>query len=204
MKRMVSLLLSAAMLLSLSACGGKPNETASSKSASQSLQSSGSVEPSGGIEVEKELFDVVITVPPDFVGEATQEALDASAKEQGIKSIILNEDGSATYTMTKRQHKKMMEDMAKSIHESLEKLVVSGDYPNFTEINTNSNFTNFTIKTTSKELDLSESFSVIAFYMYGGMYAAFSGEAVDNIHVEFINADSGEIISSTDSKDMGK
>lgn len=29
-----------------------------------------------------------------------------------------------------------------------------------------------------------------------------AGEEVDNIHVEFVNADSGEVISSGDSKDM--
>ncbi len=39
--------------------------------------------------------------------------------------------------------------------------------------------------------------------MYGGMYGVFSGEKPENVHVEFVNADSGEVISSGDSKDMG-
>ena len=50
---------------------------------------------------------------------------------------------------------------------------------------------------------MSESFSVMALYMYGGMYGIFSGEEVDNVHVDFKNADSGEIISSANSEDMG-
>lgn len=38
--------------------------------------------------------------------------------------------------------------------------------------------------------------------MYGGMYNVFNGTTVDNVHVDFVNADTGEIISSSDSKDM--
>ena len=44
----------------------------------------------------------------------------------------------------------------------------------------------------------------LSLYMYGGMYAIFSGDEVDNIHVDYVNAASGEIISSADSKDMGE
>ena len=49
---------------------------------------------------------------------------------------------------------------------------------------------------------MNESFSTMAFYMYGGMYNIFNGTEVDNIHVDFVNADSGEIISSSDSKNL--
>ena len=43
----------------------------------------------------------------------------------------------------------------------------------------------------------------MAFYTYGGMYAIFNGETVDNIHVDFVNTDTGEVISSANSSDMG-
>lgn len=154
------------------------------------------------VEVEKELFDVTITVPSDFVGDATQDELDKAAEEKGFQSITLNEDGSATYVMTKSQHKKLMEETAANINDQLQQMAGSEDYPNFTEIKANSDFTEFTVTTTSTELDLTESFSVMAFYMYGGMYAIFNGETVDNIHVDFVNADTGNIISSSNSSDM--
>ena len=63
----------------------------------------------GDIEVEKELFDVTVTVPADYVGDATQEELSKEAEANGYK-IVLNDDGSATYTMSKSQHKKMMDE----------------------------------------------------------------------------------------------
>ena len=81
-------------------------------------------------------------------------------------------------------------------------MVGSDDYPNFTDIKANSDFTNFTVTTTSTELDMAESLSIMTFYLDGGMYSIFNGTDVDNIHVDFVNADSGEIISSSDSSEM--
>ena len=162
------------------------------------------IEAIGDVEVDEGLFEVELLIPADFVGEKTQEELDAIAAESGYKSITLNEDGSATYVMTKKQHKEMMDEMSVSLNESLTELIGSENYPNFTDIKANDDFTEFTITTKSVELDLNESFSVLAFYMYGGMYNAFNGTTVDNIHVEFINADSGEVISSADSANMGE
>lgn len=197
-KRMIPAVLALSLLLT--ACdGGKETErTSPSLSSSETQRDQG-----GTVKVEKELFDVVLTVPADFVGEATQEELDERAGSLGYK-IKLNEDGSATYTMTKSQHREMMGEMKKSMDETISKMIGSEDYPTFIDIKTNDDFTQFTVTTTSTELGLGESLSVLGFYMYGGMYNVFNGTPVDNVHVEFINADSGQVLSSSDSKDMGK
>lgn len=156
----------------------------------------------GDIEVDEGLLDVELTIPADFVEGVTQEELDEAADEEGYKSATLNSDGSITYVMTKAQHKKMMTEITEGINMELQGMVGSEDYPNFTKIEANSDYTKFTITTTSTELDLAESFSVINFYMQGGLYNIFNGTPVDNIHVEFVNAESGEIISSSDSSDI--
>lgn len=153
------------------------------------------------VGVDEGLINVEITIPAGFIGEQTQEDLTAIANENGYESITLNSDGSATYKMNKLQHKKMMKEMYDGFKQSLNEMIGSEDYPNFTEIEFNENFTDFTIKTKSKELDMNESFSVMAFYMYGGMYNLYSGEEVDNVHVKFVNSDSGETISESNSKD---
>ncbi len=155
----------------------------------------------GDIDVNKELFDVTLTIPAEYVGEATQEELDAQASQYGYK-ITKNEDGSATYTMTKAQHKEILRDMSESINSSLSEYIGSEDYPNITDVKANEDFTNFIITTKSTELDMGESFLSIGLYTYGGMYHIFSGQEIDNIHIDFINADTGEIISSSDSSDL--
>lgn len=155
------------------------------------------------VEVEKDLFDVTITLPAEYVGEMTQEELDAAAAEKGYQ-VTLNQDGSATYIMTKSQHAEMLHAITEQINESLDAMIGSEDYPNFTDIEANNDFTSFTVTTTSTELDTMESLSVMVFYVYGGMYDVYSGNGVENIHVDFVNADSGAIISSADSSDLGE
>lgn len=218
MKKKTAILLLSTML-ALSACGNNnqnstpentvESSTEESSTGTQESSSSDSdvsnldaLDALGQVEVDEGLFDVELKIPAEYVGEQTQADLDALAKEHGFKSIILNEDGSATYTMTKKQHKELLQEYQNQINGTLDEMVGSEDYPNFTKIETNDNFTEFTITTKSTELDLAESFSVIAFYMYGGMYSIFSGEEVDNVSVTFVNEETGEVISTSNSKDM--
>lgn len=156
----------------------------------------------GDVDVDEGLTEVSITVPADYIGDSTQEDLDKEVKEKGFISATLNADGSATYVMTKDQHTELMKQIVQSIDESLAEYIGSEDYPNITAIEANENYTSFTVTTKSTELSFMESFLVMGLYMYGGMYGIFSGEKVDNIHVDFVNADTGEIIDAADSKDM--
>ena len=191
----------------LSGCGASNDASTSVSETPEATEQIASTELTdvdsiGDIEVDRNLFTVELTIPADYVGETTQEELSAIAEEKGYKSVILNEDGSATYTMTKSQHNEMMEEMRINIETSLNEMIGSEEFPSFTAIVANDDFTSFTITTTSQELDLTEAFSVIGFYMYGGMYNIFNGTPVDNVHVEFVNAETGEIISASDSSEM--
>lgn len=191
-KRLISILLVLTMSVSLAACGGSEKTTGDSSEGNEN------------IEVDENLLTVEITMPAEYVEETTQEELDEAVKESGFKSATLNEDGSATYVMTKAKHKEFMKEMEKEYTEMIEEMVGSEEYPTFTDIEANEDFTSFTITTTSTELDFNESFSVLAFYMYGAMYNHFNGTPADNVHVDFVNADSGEIIGSSDSKDLAE
>lgn len=155
----------------------------------------------GDINVDEGIFDVNLTIPAEYVGDATQEDLDQQAAEYGYK-VTKNDDGTATYTMTKTQHKKILDDMANSINSTLSEYVNSEDYPNITNITANENFTSYTITTKSTEPDMNESLLPMALYVQSGVYFIFAGEDVDNVHVDFVNADTGETISSLDSSQM--
>lgn len=207
-KKIVTVLLTATMLLSACGSNAASSETTAQGSSAETTTAESStgdlsqLEDLGNVTVDEGLFDVEMTIPASYMGETTQEELDNTAKEYGYKSITLNDDGSATYVMTKKQHEEMMSEMRSNINESLNDMVGSEDYPNFTDITANDDFTAFTVTTKSTELDINESFSVIGFYMYGGMYAIFNGTTVDNVSVTFVNADTGEVISTSNSSDM--
>lgn len=228
MKKYLSLLLAAAIACSMVACGAAA-PAASSESAPSASESASEVSSEtessadsdsdaaldeagqalsdiGSIDVDKGLFDVTIIFPADFATDITQEEIDQQVADGKVHSGQINEDGSVTYVMSKDQHKAIVDSISASLQETLDGMVGSADYPNFTAIDHNEDYTNFTITTTTKpgETAISDSMSVLIFYTCGKTYGVVSGNIPDNIHVDFVNADSGEVVSSSDSKDMGK
>ena len=197
--------LSLAIMIPLSACSNEPKATESQvpvETTPAVEESVTSIESLDGLEVDQNIFDVSITIPADFLDEGiTQEELNEEASEAGYKSATLNEDGSATYIMTKAQHKEMMNGIRESIDQALDKMIDPESYPSFVEITANDDYSHFTVKTTATELGLTESFSVLAFYVYGGMYHAFNGTQIDDIAVTFINAETGDVIEEANSSD---
>ena len=193
MKKLIACLLTVTLMLSMTGCGDEGKRTENPENQETIA---------GAIQVEKELFDVVITFPADLMGETSQEELDKMVQEGVVHSAVLNQDGSVTYEMSKRQHKKIMKAMEEEFEKSVSELVGSAEYPNFTEIQIEDNFTHFKVFTKSEELDLSESFSVLFFYMIGGMYSVLSGNNEPVIVVDFINADTGKVIETADSSQM--
>ena len=191
--------LSIIICLSLVGCGGSSNDT------QQNIEEDSKSEETQSIEVDEGLLNVEITVPPDFLEEGTtQETLDETAKEEGIKSITLNDDGSATYIMSKSKHDEMMAGIRESIDESMAEMIDPETYPTFVEVTSNDDYTHFTVKLSSNEVGLSESISVLGFYMLGGLYNAFNGTPVDDVTVSFVNADTGDIIQEAHSSEMAE
>ena len=182
------------------------SETSISESSIQESEgeTKDNLEAMGDVGVEKGLFNVELTIPAQFVGEQTQEELNELSKEMGYKSITLNDDGSAKYILTKQQHKDMMAELNTNINTSLSEMIGSEDYPNYTDITANENFTEFVITTKSTELSMTENFSALGLYMYGGMYNIFNGTPVDNVSVKFINSDTGAEITTMNSKNTGQ
>ncbi len=182
----------------------KQEENTVSENDDEESVSRNSLDVLGDVDVDAGLFSVTITLPQDFVSYESQEELDEVVKAKGYKSGTLNSDGSVTLVMTKEQHRELMAAVSETIDEGLADMIESEDYPNITAISANDNYTVFTITTRNEEISLGETLSVLTFYLYGGMYAVFSGENVDNIHVDFVNEASGEIIDSADSKNLGE
>lgn len=178
-------------------------ESSAESTASEDVENTAwdTLESMGNIETVNGFLTVSITMPKDFVGEdITQEALDEKAGERYV-SARLNEDGSVTYKLTKKQHKDMMGEIVAGIDESLQGMVDGTDY-SFTEIKHNDDYTVFDVTAGGDELGLTDSFATLAFYMYGGMYGIFTGKTPEKVIVNFYNPN-GDLISTADSSNMG-
>ena len=120
-----------ATALLLTACGGQ-KET--EENAGDSL------------DVEKGVFNVDVTLPASFFEDSTEEEIITKAKESGITEVVINEDGSVTYTMSKSKHKEMMKGMGDSVVSTIDEIVNSGNYTSIKEISYNEDFTEFNVR----------------------------------------------------------
>ena len=199
MKRMVALTAAAALALSLAACGSAPG---TGTAATPTEAPAPTAEPT----TEHNLFDVTLTLPADYASDITAEEIAQQVADGKVHTGVLNDDGSVTYTMSKAQHAALLESIAAELRSTLDDMIGSTDYPNLTRIETNDDFTDFTVYTTTQPgaVGLSDEMSVLIYYTCGKMYGIVSGQEPGNIHVDILNAESGELVSSHDSKDFNQ
>ncbi len=157
------------------------------------------------INVDRNLLTVNMTLPADFIGETNQDEIDKSvASDPGFLAGTYNSDGSVTYVMSYLKYMELLDETKKSIDEGLKDMAGSDDYPLIQEITHNADFSEYTIRYKGKEVSFVDSFSVLTCYMYSGFYSIFSGHKYDNVHVVFVNSETGAVISEANSADMGK
>ncbi len=138
-----------------------------------------------------------LTVPPTYVNDASQADLDAAAKANGYESITLNENGSATYVITKAQHLEMLDKLSQGIREKMASIPGNGSYKNITSVDSDDDFTEFEIHTKVDKLSDKESMSAINLKLLSTMYHAFKGEGNAPFAVIYYGKD-GSVIAKTD------
>lgn len=218
MKRLVALTAAAALALSLAACNTAPS-TADTPAETPAPTAAPTTEPdislqeaadaistAEQIEVEDNIFDVTLTLPADYASDITAEEIAQQVADGKVHTGTLNDDGSVTYTMSKAQHTALLESIAAELRSTLDDMIGSTDYPNLTAIEANDDFTDFTVYTTTQPgaVGLSDEMSVLIYYTCGKMYGIVSGQEPDNIHVDILNAESGELVSAHDSRDFNQ
>ncbi|MEW4309257.1 hypothetical protein [Rossellomorea marisflavi] len=147
--------------------------------------------------VKKGLLNVEVTLPAEFLEDQDVDQMIKDAKEDGVKEVKKNDDGSITYVMSKAEHKKMMKDMQKSLKETLEDTKNDEAFQSIEDIKVNNDFSRFTVVVTDKESyeNSFDAFASITVGMTGMMYHLFDGKDADKIKVTVAVEDkAGELI----------
>lgn len=202
MKKLLVLLAMLALLLA--ACGNEEttttkDETKESQTASETTEGEEEESEEGGVNVDKGLFSVEVTLPASFFeGEDVAETV-ANAEENGFGEATVNDDGSVTYKMSKSKHKEMMAELAASVEETKTELVESGDFPSIKSVETNKDYTSFTINVDRAAYENSfDAFATMSVGVVGSYYQAFNGVKAEDMEVliEVKDVDTGEVINS--------
>lgn len=166
-KWMLALLIGCALFLS--SCGKEDNKSEES-----------------GIEVDKGLLNVELTLPAGFFEGKSEDEIIKAAKDEGIKEVKVNEDGSVYYKMSKKHHKKMLEEMKEGIDETINEISNGEDYPSIKEVTYNQDLTEFNLKVEREAYDQGlESFAIYGLILSGMYYNIFNGVAEDDVEIKF-------------------
>ena len=195
MRKGMKAVLSALMVFSLIGCSQKQDVSAKPEETKET------------VEVDEGLLNVTVTLPASFfemMGTTSEDYVAEMKEDQGdkLKDVKINDDKSVELTMSKKNYNEMMDNMTKSIDESIQKMVDDQEtYPNITAVTVNKDYTEYTVTLESGELGFNESFSVLNFYIWGGLYQAFAGNGGTPIIVNFVDKD-GNLIQTADSSQM--
>lgn len=100
----------------------------------------------GSINVEKNLFNVVVTVPAFFFEGEDPEQIKAEAEqEEGIGEVVVNDDGSLTYKMSKAKHRDMVKEFENQLVAYMDEIKNDEEYVSIQDVEANKSFDEFTI-----------------------------------------------------------
>lgn len=180
MKKLFKLFTITCLILSLFGCGNKETKDDNS------------------VQVDKEIFDVTITIPASWYEETDEEIsqskLDEQYKDSGFKSVTLNDDGSVTMVMSKSQHNELMEELKKSIDESITELI-NDENCSYNEIKYNKNLTQFDVILSTNEANFYDSMACLTLYFSGAMYNIFNGTETKDILINLYDVN-GNLIDT--------
>ena len=156
------------------------------------------------VQVDEGAFKVDITLGAYFFEDMTVEEIKEGARQEGYSGCVVNEDGSVTYTMTKAQHKELLDAYKKSMDESIAELL-DGDkaVASFVDIKYNNDFSEINVYVDSSLYTFWDSFYVLSFYIMGAYYQNFAGVALEEVDVvvNYIDNVSGEILDTASYKE---
>ncbi|UCZ54263.1 hypothetical protein LGQ02_05735 [Bacillus shivajii] len=152
------------------------------------------------IAVEENMFDVEITLPASLVEDVDPEEMIAEAEEEGIGDVVVNDDGSVTYTMSREKHNELLQELKEGTHETIEEIKASDDYVSIVDIRANDDLSEFTIVVVDQETyeNSFDGFAAFGLGINGMFYQLFQGVDPDDyeviIHVE--EEESGEVFNT--------
>ena len=158
MKKWLVLML-AVFAVFATACGDEKKETSSDT-----------------IAVDEGLLNVEITLPAEmFEGQDMTQVME-DAKADGMDDVILNEDGSLTYKMSKATHKELLKEMEVSMDEMMEEMITSEEFSSIKDVTANKDYDEFTLVVAKEQYESSfDAFSVFSIGLSSMYYQLFTG-----------------------------
>lgn len=199
-------IITAVLSLFLTACASAKPQSSTGPAESPAPESTPAVEahtPEPAVTTEPKtseepLPDVDIEVPARLIeltgGTAEQFAQQLEKDGTHFGHVDLKADGSAAFTLTHDSFEQLLERYRNTIDTGLQGLIEDqGSMINIIDIKADNDYSDFTVTLDNGEFTIMDSFSIIYYYMYGGIYNAFLGDTEKKITVTFTDKDGNTI-----------
>lgn len=151
----------------------------------------------GGISVNEGLIDVELTLPASLIGDEFDGELDDEDRARGFKSVRINDDGSATFTISRSDYNKLLEETRNDIRQTVSEM--ANDFESIVEVSINESFTEAEMLVNRAQYEESfDSFAAFGLYLQVAIYQAFEGKTEGDMQltVYIKDVETGEIFDT--------
>ncbi len=156
-----------------------------------------------GINVDQGLLSTTVTLPADLFQGQSEEELNANAREEGWDTeITLNSDGSATFTLSRNEYNRLLDDMRQSNEENFQSLI-DEDPKIYKSVTFSDDFGTVDVTVNRKAFENSINMFGFTAIFAGYYYQAFAGFDAKDIYtiVNYIDDSTGEVFETFDSRE---
>lgn len=143
MKRIFVLMISFLLLVACSSTATEEQKEQEDTEKNTEAEEAANSEEESGIEVDKGLLHVDITIPSSLFDEEELEEIEREMKEERNSDVTKNDDGSLTIKIPKKEHKELLAEMKDHFIDSINDLIEDDDFASIQDVEYNKNFTEF-------------------------------------------------------------
>lgn len=176
------------------ACGSpeddKQGKSKQTEIENQDIADENETDDESGINVEKGLFNVELTLPASLFPEDEYGDIEAGITEDNDADVTQNDDGSITVKMSKKDHKDMMADMKDEMIETIEDIKEDDEFTSIKDITYNNDFTEMKMIVDKTAFENSfDGFSTMTLGFTSMFYQAFDGKDLETDKIKIIIED---------------
>lgn len=198
MKKILLILLCIVMI-TITACGDSNNEDKSKDDSQVSESDRDNEKKNESVEVDKGLVNVTLTIPASmFEGQDVNQKAE-EMKEEGIKEVTVNDDGSVILEMSKDKHKELVKEMKKMLVENFDEIKSSEEFQSIKDVKYDDDFKEITLEVDKVKYEQSfDGMAVWGMLITTGMYHIYDGVPADDVSfkINIKDADTGEVFNT--------
>lgn len=198
MKKLTSLMMAAALAVSITACGATANTNATASSATD--KSTATAE--AGNETVTIIYPEYMI--PGVMSDGTDEERMKAAKgyckvlldKEGVLEAKPSADGSVIATMTREAHKKSLDDLKASIDETFDDYFDDGDESDFSDYTYNDDMTVFTVNMDADDYESPYTTEAMLFGISAEGYQTLNGVETPRITINYLDEKTGDVLGT--------